>query len=99
MNTGWFSMHSDQPLHSARIPSIAGYVAFAVLLTTNICAAQVASAPLPKPETQIAAPAGYSSHRTLDVGGRIANTVGSGAMYDTLVNLKSGPRVLGETFE
>ena len=24
---------------------------------------------------------------------------GSGAMYDTLVNLQSGPRVLGETFE
>jgi hypothetical protein len=29
----------------------------------------------------------------------MANLSGSGAMYDTLVNLQSGPRVLGETFE
>ena len=32
------------------------------------------------------------------MGGRIANSSGSGAMYDTLVNLHSGPRVLGESY-
>ena len=29
----------------------------------------------------------------------MAGISGSGAMYDTMVNLQSGPRVLGETFE
>lgn len=100
MNTGWFSRHSNQPLSLATISSIARSVTIAALaLATGIAAAQDATAPVTKPETQIAAPEGYSSHRTLDVGGRIADTTGSGAMYDTLVNLKSGPRVLGETFE
>ena len=44
-------------------------------------------------------PNGYSVHQSVDVGGRIADKAGSGAMYDTLVNLQSGPRVLGHTFE
>jgi hypothetical protein len=35
----------------------------------------------------------------MDLGGRMTNTAGSGAMYDTMVNMQSGPRVLGETFE
>jgi hypothetical protein len=42
---------------------------------------------------------GYTIHQTADLGGHIANINGSGAMYDTLVNIHSGPRVLGETFE
>jgi hypothetical protein len=58
-----------------------------------------AAAPLPAPETQISAPAGYSIHQTVDVGGHVVGLTGSRAMYDTLVNLQSGPRVLGETFE
>ena len=57
------------------------------------------AAPLPTPETKITAPAGYSIHQTVDLGGRIAGVTGSNAMYSTLVNLQSGPRVLGETFE
>ena len=35
----------------------------------------------------------------MDIGGRINYVAGSGSMYDTLVNLQSGPRVMGETFE
>ncbi|MGB8846856.1 MAG: hypothetical protein WCC73_14315, partial [Terracidiphilus sp.] len=31
--------------------------------------------------------------------GRMSDAVGSGAMYDTMVNLQSGPRVSGETLE
>ncbi|MGD0939255.1 MAG: hypothetical protein ABR905_06035, partial [Terracidiphilus sp.] len=38
-------------------------------------------------------------HQSVDLGGRIANTTGSAAMYDNLVNLQSGPRVLNETFQ
>ena len=43
-------------------------------------------------------PQGYSVHESVDLGGRMAGISGSGAMYDTMVNLQSGPRVLGETF-
>ncbi|HEY0306831.1 MAG TPA: hypothetical protein VGB94_01600 [Acidobacteriaceae bacterium] len=42
---------------------------------------------------------GYAIHNTVDLGGHIANQAGSTAMYDTLVNIQSGPRVLGETLE
>ena len=41
---------------------------------------------------------GYIVHHSAELGGHIANVTGSGAMYDTLVNVHSGPRVLGETF-
>ncbi len=44
-------------------------------------------------------PNGYAIHESIDVGGRVSGQTGSGAMYDTMVNLQSGPRVLGETFE
>ncbi|WP_263379440.1 hypothetical protein [Granulicella paludicola] len=40
----------------------------------------------------------YVIRQTADIGGRIVGVSGSGAMYDTLVNLHSGPRVLGQTY-
>jgi len=46
-----------------------------------------------------AAPEGYTLHESFDLGGRVVNVYGSNAMYDTLVNQQSGPRLLGETFE
>ncbi len=42
---------------------------------------------------------GYSIHQSADLGGRVVDTSGSGAMYDTLVNLQSGPRILGQTLD
>jgi hypothetical protein len=73
----------------------AGSIGVAILLlTTGIAAAQT-PAPEPQPVT---APNGYTVHQAIDLGGRIANINGSGAMYDTLVNEQSGPRVFGETF-
>jgi hypothetical protein len=45
------------------------------------------------------APDGYTLHESIDLGGHVANVDGSGAMYDTLVNQQSGPRILGETYE
>jgi len=67
----------------------------------NIAVAQnpTPAAPFPAPEAQMTTPTGYTIHQSVDLGGRITNPTGSGAMYDTLVNLQSGPRVLGETFE
>lgn len=37
---------------------------------------------------------GYVIHQSVDLGGHIANHSGSGAVYDTMVNLQSGPRIL-----
>ncbi len=41
---------------------------------------------------------GYEIKQSADLGGHIVSKSGSGEMYDTLVNIQSGPRVLGETF-
>jgi len=41
---------------------------------------------------------GFVVHNTVDLGGHLANISGSGDMYDTLVNVHSGPRVLGQSF-
>jgi len=41
---------------------------------------------------------GFVVHNTVDIGGHIVNGSGSGSMYDTLVNIHTGPRVLGQTF-
>jgi hypothetical protein len=62
--------------------------------------AGLAVAQAPAPDAQpVTAPNGYTVHQTVDLGGHIVSLNGSGAMYDTLVNEQSGPRVLGETFE
>lgn len=74
---------------------IAGCAGAALLAMTGAALAQ-APAPDAKPATAVK---GYTVHQTIDVGGHITNVYGSGAMYDTLVNQDSGPRVLNETFE
>ena len=87
----------EQPTY-ARTRRVAGGLAVAaLLLMTGIATAQEASVPAakaPQPLTQN----GFVIHETADLGGHIAGVVGSGSMYDTLVNIHSGPRVLGETF-
>jgi hypothetical protein len=40
---------------------------------------------------------GYIIHTSGELGYRDSNVTGSGAMYDTLVNLRTGPRVLDQT--
>jgi hypothetical protein len=39
---------------------------------------------------------GYSVQQSVEFGGRIADVNGNNQLYDTLVNLKSGPRLLGQ---
>ena len=98
--TGCFSRLFNQRPSRATIHRGAGSIGVVVLLTiSGISVAQNPTPGVPAPEAQMSAPNGYAMHQTVDLGGRIANTTGSGAMYDTLVNLQSGPRVLGETFE
>jgi hypothetical protein len=41
---------------------------------------------------------GYVIRQSADLGGHLVGVSGSGSMYDTLVNLQSGPRILGQTF-
>src|ERR1700677_3254139 len=73
----------------------------ALLMATGVAAAQTATplAQVATPSAQPVAPKGYTLHETIDIGGHIANMTGSGSMYNTLVNIQSGPRVLGETFQ
>jgi hypothetical protein len=96
----WFSRLSNQQPSLAMIPRIAGGIGVATLMT-GIALAQnpTTAAPLPAPETHTVVPDGYAIHQGVDLGGHIDSISGSGAMYDTMVNLHSGPRVLGETFE
>jgi hypothetical protein len=89
--------------HPTLTHRVAGAVGVALLLMTGFAAAQEAApavaaapvnAPLPvKPVVQD----GFVVHQTVDLGGHIVGISGSGSMYDTLVNIQSGPRVLGQT--
>jgi hypothetical protein len=100
--TGWFSRLPNQQPSSAKVQRILGGIGVVVLLAMMSSAAAqnpTPGAPIPTPEAKMVAPDGYAMHQTVDVGGRIAGITGSAAMYDTMVNLQSGPRVLGETFE
>jgi len=97
----WSSWLYRQPLSPAVAQRIAGSIGIGTLwMATGVAAAQIATpfAQAPASNTQPVAPKGYSLHETIDLGGHIVNTTGSGAMYNTLVNIQSGPRVLGETF-
>ncbi|MGA7157673.1 MAG: hypothetical protein WBY53_12535 [Acidobacteriaceae bacterium] len=70
-----------------------------MLLMTGMAAAQTVAAPANTPKApQPVVQYGFVVHETVDLGGHIAGVFGSGSMYDTLVNIQSGPRVLGETF-
>ncbi len=86
---GWVSRLSNEYSKCA----LAGGIGVALLLgMSGQAIAQADQAPAPVVQD------GYAVHNTAELGGRIANISGSGAMYDTLVNLHSGPRVLGQTF-
>lgn len=92
---GWFSrFHRQLPGTGIRLTG----GGLALLLTTGIAVAQNTPA-IPQAETHVTVPDGYTLHQSVDLGGRIANINGSSAMYDTLVNLQTGPRVQSETFE
>jgi hypothetical protein len=42
---------------------------------------------------------GYVIHQTIDLGGHIVQHSGSDAVYDTMVNLQSGPRILAYSLD
>jgi hypothetical protein len=61
----------------------------AALVST--AAAQADTAPKPAPKSK------YVVSQSFDLGGHIVEYSGSGAVYATLINLHSGPRILEET--
>jgi hypothetical protein len=95
MNPGWISRLLIEKHSLAAARCIVGGMAAAILgLTPGSAVAQT-----PIFVSHQTAPEGYALHESIDVGGHVANIDGSGAMYDTLVNQQSGPRILGVTFE
>jgi hypothetical protein len=95
MNPGWISRRLSEKHSLAVARCIIGGMAAAILgLTPGTAVAQA-----PIFVSHQAAPDGYTLHESIDLGGHVANIDGSGAMYDTLVNEQSGPRILGETYE
>src|SRR5271154_4807039 len=55
------------------------------------------TAPPPSPGDNVRF--GYVIHQSVDFGGHVVTQSGSGAMYDTLVNIQSGPRILDSSFQ
>jgi hypothetical protein len=53
--------------------------------------------PAPPEEPVGVSRGGYLIHQSVELGYRSTDVTGSGDMYDTLVNLQSGPRVLDQT--
>ena len=84
---------------ATRVARSAGLAAFVIGASAAVLAQNpvVPNTTAPAPETHFSTPEGYTAHHSVDIGGRINHVAGSGAMYDTLVNLQSGPRMTGET--
>ena len=89
--------------HPTMAQRVAGAIGVATLLMTGLAAAQDAAPAAPAATASAALPAGkivqngFVVHQTVDLGGHMVGISGSGSMYDTLVNIQSGPRVLGQT--
>ena len=94
-NLGWIFRRLSETRFLATAGSIGGGMAAAILgLTVGTAVAQVPIFVSNQP-----APEGYTLHESIDLGGHVADIYGSDAMYATLVDEQSGPRILGETFE
>ena len=55
------------------------------------------STPAPPAEPEGVTRGGYQIHSSIELGYRFNDVTGSGDMYDTLVNLQTGPRILDQT--
>ena len=70
---------------------------FVVLLPGMLLAQSSSAGQNPPAEPDGVTTGGYLVHSSVEMGYRYNNVTGSGDMYDTLVNLHSGPRLLDET--
>jgi hypothetical protein len=98
-NYGWFSRILNQQPSSTRVRRAGCALAVVMVLAGGGFLVAQGNPAAPAPESKLSTPEGYTSHHSIDMGGRISDVTGSGSMYNYLVNLHSGPRVLGETFE
>src|SRR5271166_68829 len=98
----WRRAHSPVPERSsAGICSALAIVLFVLLwdllaLSPALLFAQSPS-PTPPAEPDGVTRGGYQIHSSVELGYRSTDVTGSGDMYDTLVNLQTGPRILDQT--
>ena len=78
-----------------------GIVAFALLSPSALAFAQAPPPPptASTPDQVTISTDAYVTHGSAEFGGHIVDYSGSGAMWDTLVNISSGPRELGSSVE
>jgi len=77
-----------------------GFAALFFLFTLSAPTILLAQSPHSSPaaaEPDGVTTAGYEIHSSFELGYRSTDVAGSGDMYDTLVNLQSGPRILDQT--
>ena len=97
----WSSrLTSEPPFQCLARYVVVGIWVGALLIAAGTAAAQApeAAGPSEAIPTHFSVPAGYSSHQAIEIGGHISGVTGSPAMYSTLVNQQSGPRILSQTF-
>ena len=99
----WFSrLPNEHPSRTKTYRVAEGIGVAILLLMTGIAAGQgttpAASVPDAPQAAQPVIQNGFVIHQTVDLGGHMVGIAGSPAMYATLVNIHSGPRVLGQTF-
>ena len=75
---GWFSRLLNQQPSSASVRCSAVVMVEAMLLAAaGFASAQEANPVVPTPESKFSTPDGYTSHHSIDLGGRITNRSGS----------------------
>jgi hypothetical protein len=88
-----YSARMSSHLSGQVFPRIAVGLGVGALMLSLSAAAQ--NPPAPKETVHD----GYAVHQSIDIGGRISQENGSLPMYDTLVNMHSGPRILQQSLE
>ena len=95
----------QQPLHRQKRASTALVCAIAMIVWSSeaLFAQTPTASPAPTPAASPPAEpdgitsGGYQIHSSVEFGYRSTDVTGSGDMYDTLVNLQTGPRILDQT--
>src|SRR5215475_9090817 len=91
--SGRSGLRSD--ISRSGVREMAAIVVFVIVSVT--AGAQAAPPPAPPPEPEEKVIGGYVTHQSLELGGHIVEQSGSGPMYNTLVNIHSGPRILNQS--
>ena len=103
----WFSwLHPGQALNTERDHVSIGLILVGLLMMVAPAKAQtsVAVPAAPPPTPTVSAPPGqvvedgFLIRQSADLGGHLVGISGSSAMYATLINLHSGPRIMGQTY-